>query len=44
VLVCDIKLAVAVATLLRRNLVSIAHERTMSVDKNEKKDGFLLIL
>ena len=36
--ICDIKLAIALATALRMNLESINRERTMSVGKNEKME------
>ncbi|MBU4305619.1 MAG: DUF2130 domain-containing protein [Candidatus Omnitrophica bacterium] len=36
--VCDIKLAVALATALRMNLESITREKAMSVGKNEKME------
>ncbi|MBU4350744.1 DUF2130 domain-containing protein [Patescibacteria group bacterium] len=36
--VCDIKLAVALATALRMNLESVTREKAMSVGKNEKME------
>jgi len=36
--VCDIKLAVSVATLLRQELLSVAREKFSSVGKNEKME------
>lgn len=36
--ICDIKLVAALATALRMNLVSISHEKTLSVGKNEKME------
>ena len=36
--ICDIKFVTALATALRLNLVSISHERTLSVGKNEKME------
>lgn len=36
--ICDIKLVTALATALRMNLVSISHEKTLSVGKNEKME------
>ena len=36
--ICAIKLIVALATALRINLLNVAHERAMSVGKNEKME------
>jgi hypothetical protein len=36
--ICDIKLALALAAALRINLESVAHEKAMSVGKNEKME------
>ena len=36
--ICDVKLAVALAHALRSNLESLAHEKSMSVGKNEKME------
>jgi len=36
--VCDIKLAVSIANLLRQTLISVCREKTMSVGKNEKME------
>ena len=36
--ICDVKLAVALATALRINLLNVARERAMSVGKNEKME------
>lgn len=36
--ICDIKIAIALATALRINLESITHEKAMSVGKNEKME------
>jgi hypothetical protein len=37
--VCDITLAVSIATLLRQTLEAVARERTLSVGKNEKMEN-----
>jgi len=42
--ICDVKLAVALATALRTNLESITRERAMSVGKNEKMEILYLYL
>jgi len=34
--ICDIKLAISIATLLRHSLESISREKSMSIGKNEK--------
>ncbi len=34
--ICDIKLAISIATLLRQSLEAVSREKTMSVGKNEK--------
>lgn len=36
--ICDVKMALALATALRMNLIALAHEKAMSVGKNEKME------
>ena len=36
--VCDIKLAISIATALRQSLEAVSREKTMSVGKNEKME------